>query len=418
MEKFRTPVLNDENSLKLGIFGINLRGGVTLADVEGNVQGTWEENLRLARWADRLGLDAVVPIARWRGYGGTANLGDRSFETFTWATGLTAATERIQAFATIHVPLAHPVMVAKMAATADHISGGRLGLNIVAGWHTEELAMFGLDQREHDERYAVADEWAQVLKQLWTTEGEADFRGRWFDVRAGFSEPKPVQKPYPVVMNAGTSPAGRAFAARHSDLIFAGLTRLDTAAQQIAEIKALARAAGREIRVFGRAHIVCDDTDAAAEARFTTIHRERADLAGARNVVRINVPNSRSAEWETLEMQRIVEGMVAGFWALPLVGTADRIVETILDLHAAGVDGLALSWPDFDEGLAQLEHAILPRLVEAGLRRGPPVEAGSAPRGADAGGVGREVEAEDLPAPELVQQEVVGAHPAEPPDVA
>ena len=45
--------------LKLGIFGINLRGGVTLADVEGNVQGTWDENVRLAQWADRLGLDAV-----------------------------------------------------------------------------------------------------------------------------------------------------------------------------------------------------------------------------------------------------------------------------------------------------------------------------------------------------------------------
>jgi FMNH2-dependent dimethyl sulfone monooxygenase len=142
--------------------------------------------------ADRIGVDAVVPIARWRGYGGAANLGDRSFETFTWATGLMAGTRRIQAFATMHVPLAHPVMVAKMAATADHISGGRLGLNVVAGWHTEELAMFGLDQRDHDERYEVADEWAAVLKQLWTVPGDADFHGRFFEVRAGFSEPKPV----------------------------------------------------------------------------------------------------------------------------------------------------------------------------------------------------------------------------------
>jgi FMNH2-dependent dimethyl sulfone monooxygenase len=68
-------------------------------------------------------------------------------------------------------------------------------------------------------------------------------------------------------------------------------------------------------------------------------------------------------------MRRIVEGMVAGFWALPLVGTPDRICDTILELHAAGMDGIALSWPDFDEGLQQLEEAILPRLVEAGLRR-------------------------------------------------
>jgi alkanesulfonate monooxygenase SsuD/methylene tetrahydromethanopterin reductase-like flavin-dependent oxidoreductase (luciferase family) len=173
-------------------------------------------------------------------------------------------------------------------------------------------------------------------------------------------------------MNAGTSPAGRRFAARHSDLIFAGLTRLDTTAEQIAEIKALAREHGREIRVFGRGHVVCADDQAEAEERFTRIHRERADLAAARNVVRINVPNSRSADWEMLEMQRIVEGMVAGFWALPLVGTADRICRTILDLHAAGMDGVALSWPNFDEGLGQLEHELLPRLVAAGVRRAAP----------------------------------------------
>src|SRR3954469_13541323 len=176
MDKLATPVLSPENALKLGIFAINLRGGVTLADVEGKLEGTWDENLRLARRADRLGLDAVVPIARWRGDGGDANLGDRSFATVTWATGLLAATRRIQVFATMHVPLGHPVAVAKMGATVDHVSGGRFGLNVVAGWNTEELAMFGVTQKEHDERYRVADEWAQALKQLWTVEGERDFR--------------------------------------------------------------------------------------------------------------------------------------------------------------------------------------------------------------------------------------------------
>jgi alkanesulfonate monooxygenase SsuD/methylene tetrahydromethanopterin reductase-like flavin-dependent oxidoreductase (luciferase family) len=117
---------------------------------------------------------------------------------------------------------------------------------------------------------------------------------------------------------------------------------------------------------------VCDDTDARAEERYDRIHRRLADEAGARNVVRINLPNSQSADWETLEMQRIVEGMVAGFWALPLVGTAERIADTIAGLHAAGLDGIALSWPDFDEGLQQLEEELLPLLVQAGLRA--PVE--------------------------------------------
>jgi dimethylsulfone monooxygenase len=382
IDKRSTPVLNEqENALKLGIFAINMRGGVTLSDVEGKVEGTWEENVRYAQWADRIGLDAVIPIARWRGYGGASNLGDRSFETFTWATGLLAHTERVQVFATVHVPLIHPAMVAKMVATADEISAGRIGVNVVAGWNPEELAMFGLTQREHDERYEVADEWAQVLEQLWTTPGESSYDGRFFKVPGGFSEPKPLQKPYPVIMNAGTSGAGREFAARHSDLIFAGLTSLDTAAQQIDEIKGLARERhGREIKVFARAHVVCRDSEEQAQRDYERIHRELADIEGARNVVRMNMPNSQSTDWESMSMQKTVESMVAGFFALALVGTPEQVTQKMIELHEAGADGIALSWPDFDEGLTQMQEEILPRLLEAGLR-GPlheaPVSAGA-----------------------------------------
>jgi alkanesulfonate monooxygenase SsuD/methylene tetrahydromethanopterin reductase-like flavin-dependent oxidoreductase (luciferase family) len=369
VDKRRTPVLNDENALKLGVFATNLRGGVTLADVPGNLRGTWPETVALARWADRLGLDAIVPIARWRGYGGDANLGDRSFETFTWATGLLAATRRIMVFATFHVPLGHPVMAAKMSATADHVSGGRFGLNIVAGWNAAELAMFGLTQREHDERYEVADEWAQALRQMWTVPGESDYRGRFFDIPGGFSEPKPLQDPYPVVMNAGTSAAGRRFAARHSDVIFAGLTNLETAAEQIREIKQLARDQhGREIRVFGRGHIVCRDTEAQARADWKLIHTERADRRAAIETTDMNMANSQSTPFDALKRERMLEGMIAGFFSVPVLGTADQVTEQLLDLHRLGLDGIALSWPDYEEGLGQLETAILPRLVQAGVR--------------------------------------------------
>ena len=370
LDKGKTPVLGDENALKLGIFATNLRGGVTLADIDGNLKGTWNETVGLAQWADRIGLDAVVPVARWRGYGGKANLGDRSFDTFTWAAGLLSVTTRIMVFSTWHVPIAHPVLAAKMGATVDHISGGRFGLNIVAGWNASELAMFGLTQRDHDERYEVADEWAQVLKQLWTVNGERDFHGRFYDVPGGFSEPKPLQDPYPVIMNAGTSGAGRQFAAKHSDLIFAGLTTLDTAAEQIAEIKQIARDQhGREIRVFGRGHVVCRDSERQALADWDLIHKQLADRQGALETTRMNMANSQSTPFDELKAEAVIEGMIAGFWALPIIGSPDQIAEKLVALHRAGLDGIALSWPDYQEGLGQLEHEILPLLVQAGVRR-------------------------------------------------
>ena len=67
------------------------------------------------------------------------------------------------------------MLAAKQCATIDHISGGRFGLNIVAGWNASEIAMFGNEQLPHDDRYAVAEEWIQLIKALWTQEGGFDF---------------------------------------------------------------------------------------------------------------------------------------------------------------------------------------------------------------------------------------------------
>jgi alkanesulfonate monooxygenase SsuD/methylene tetrahydromethanopterin reductase-like flavin-dependent oxidoreductase (luciferase family) len=369
VDKWSTPVLNDENRLKLATFATNMRGSVTLANVEGKVVGSWEESLRLAQHADRIGFDAVIPVARWRGFGGEADLSSRSFEPFTWATALLARTERIQVFATVHVPIFHPTLAAKMSATADHVSGGRFGVNVVAGWFPEEFAMFGITQKDHEGRYAYADEWTRLLKQLWTSDGPGDFLGEHLTAVDAFSDPHPLQEPYPVLMNAGTSGAGRDFAATHSDLIFASLQDLEIATRQIAEIKQLAREThGREVRVFGRAHVVCRSTEAEAREYFRWVHRDQADVAAIERLFETSSANSKSLEVGQEEHWQKIERLAAGRGALTLVGTPEQIVSTMVELSDAGLDGLALSWVNYDEGLQQMEDDILPLMVEAGLR--------------------------------------------------
>jgi alkanesulfonate monooxygenase SsuD/methylene tetrahydromethanopterin reductase-like flavin-dependent oxidoreductase (luciferase family) len=370
VDKWSTPVLNDENRLKLATFATNMRGSVTLANVEGKVLGSWEESLRLARHADRIGFDAVIPVARWRGFGGDANLSNRSFEPFTWATALLASTQRIQAFATVHVPVIHPMLAAKMAATADHVSGGRFGVNVVAGWFPEEFAMFGLTQKEHAERYVYADEWTTLLKQLWTSDVAQDFHGKYISAEDAFSDPHPLQEPYPVLMNAGTSGPGREFAATHSDLIFASLQNMETAQRQIAEIKQQALAShGREVRVFGRVHIVCRPTEEEAKQYFRWVHRDHADVAAIEKLFDKSSANSQSMEVDPEERGQRIERLAAGRGAMTLVGTPDQVVATLLELTEAGLDGVAISWVNYDEGLQQMEDHILPLMVQAGLRK-------------------------------------------------
>src|ERR1700704_5471659 len=158
------------NRLKLGLFGASLSAGRAGTEVRGRWGGPGPDNLRLARLADAAGIDFLLPIGRWKGYGGESDFHGTTLETITWACGLLAATERITVFGTVHAPLFHPLIAAKEMVTADHIGGGRFGLNLVAGWNEGEFAMFGVAQRAHEERYEFAQEWIDVIKRAWSGE--------------------------------------------------------------------------------------------------------------------------------------------------------------------------------------------------------------------------------------------------------
>jgi alkanesulfonate monooxygenase SsuD/methylene tetrahydromethanopterin reductase-like flavin-dependent oxidoreductase (luciferase family) len=86
---------------------------------------TYEGNAQIARAAEAAGFDFLFPVAKWKGYGGKTDYLGTSLETMTWAAALLATTERIQVFSTVHVPIFHPLVAAKMGATLDHIGKGR-----------------------------------------------------------------------------------------------------------------------------------------------------------------------------------------------------------------------------------------------------------------------------------------------------
>jgi pyrimidine oxygenase len=115
--------------------------------------------------AEALGLDYVFGMAKWRGFGGS--------------TGLWDSSVRIRLIGTVTPILFHPAYLAKVAATIDDISNGRLGLNIVTGALLGEYTqMGGLPEQYDENRYAYATEWVQVLKRLWS-EPRVTHHGRY-----------------------------------------------------------------------------------------------------------------------------------------------------------------------------------------------------------------------------------------------
>jgi alkanesulfonate monooxygenase SsuD/methylene tetrahydromethanopterin reductase-like flavin-dependent oxidoreductase (luciferase family) len=122
--------------------------------------------------------------------------------------------------------LFNPVIAAKEIVTADHIGNGRFGLNLVVGWNEGEFEMFGVEQREHEARYEYAQEWLDVMKTIWSPKEDFDFEGRFFSLKGIRGKPKPIGGVRPLIMNAGASDTGRAFAVRNCDAFFLQASRL------------------------------------------------------------------------------------------------------------------------------------------------------------------------------------------------
>ncbi len=363
----RNPMLDAANRLKLALFCANAARGTSMSFADSLPKGQWEEVARLGTRADAAGIDGYIPLGRWKHNSRSRPQDDRFVECFTGAAALAAITKRISVFATVHVPLFHPVVVAGMSSTIDHVSGGRFSINVVAGWSADELRMFGLGLRPHDERYEYAAEWMELLKRLWTSEEVFDHDGRFIDAVDVISKPLPLQRPYPVIMSAGSSPAGRAFAARHADINFVHLPSWEEMGGAIAAARDDARAAsGREPGIFAGGYIVCADTEREAWRRYHHVVRDQLDVASAAEFIEMFNRQAQSA-LVVAERERI-DRMAAGFNAMTLVGTAEQIVERMQQMADAGLAGLAISFDDYDEGLAAYDEAIRPLLIEAGLR--------------------------------------------------
>ena len=212
----------DQHKLKLGLFGLNCSGGLSATLAPERWEGTWEQNLAAAHMADEAGLDFLLPLGRWKGYGGETDHNGANFETLTWASGILAATKNIMAFGTVHVPLFNPIVAAKQMVTADQIGGGRFGLNIVCGWNVGEFAMAGVEMNAHEERYEQGQEWVDIVTRAWTSDVPFDYEGKHYSVKGALMKPKPVSGNRPLVVSAANSDRGREFAARNSDITVAG----------------------------------------------------------------------------------------------------------------------------------------------------------------------------------------------------
>jgi alkanesulfonate monooxygenase SsuD/methylene tetrahydromethanopterin reductase-like flavin-dependent oxidoreductase (luciferase family) len=356
------------NKLKIGLFGSNCSSGRAVTKVPERWSGNWPDNLRLARMADEAGIDFLLPIGRWKGYGGDTDYQGETLETITWASGLLASTRRITIFGTVHAPLFNPVIAAKEMVTADHIGEGRFGLNIVVGWNEGEFEMFGVAQREHEARYDYAQEWIDAIKLIWSDREDFDFQGKYFNMKGIRGKPKPFGGSRPLMMNAGSSPTGQAFAIRNCDAFFiqASRTSLAETAQRVSGVQALAKQDGRTIGVYTVGVITCRATRKEAEDYYHYSVVEHADWSAVDGILALKDISPQTVPMEEFVTKR--RQYAQGMGGLPIVGDPDFVAGQLADLSNAGLTGIGISLVNYIEELPFFCQEVLPRLTRMGVR--------------------------------------------------
>ena len=343
---------------EFGVFLPVANGGWIISKTAPTLDGLYQQNRAAAVVADEVGMDFVMSMGKWRGFGGETNHWGTSLESLTMMAGIAEATKRVKVWATVHPLLQNPAVTAKMITTLDHISGGRAGLNIVAGAYRAEFAQMGAwdDTLDHDGRYALTEEWTMLVKRLWS-EDSVSADGRFFKFDDCVSDPKPLSRPHPDLICAGMSDRGLRFAVREADACFIGGRTPEERRDSSRRAKAIAAEYGKTIKTYAMCTIIHAETDQGAED-LVTHYKDGVDMGAVIEMLKSwGVPPDK--------LSTVAEQQGA-FMTQTVVGSPASCREQVEEfITYCELDGLMLIFPDYVEGLQMFGSEMLPGLQAA-----------------------------------------------------
>jgi FMNH2-dependent dimethyl sulfone monooxygenase len=307
------------------------------------MEPTWEYASRLARRAEQIGYDVSL-IAE-------LNLNDikgadaPSLDAWSTAAALAAVTEKLELMVAVRPTFHNPALLAKQAANIDHISKGRLTLNVVSSWWADEATKYGIPFDQHDDRYARTSEWLDVVEGCWWQQG-FNYDGTYYQIRENELSPKPLSKPRPRLYAGGESETAKNLIAQKCDAYLMHGDDPATVGKKIADMRQRREELGLPALMFGiAAYAIVRDSEAEARKEVERVTNVKQSARGYANyqqwVTGSNLEQKISLEDYSVSNRGLRSG---------LVGTPEHVAERLEEFSAVGVDLVLLqSSPQLEE---------------------------------------------------------------------
>jgi FMNH2-dependent dimethyl sulfone monooxygenase len=324
-----------------------------------NTEASWPYVKRLAQRSEQIGFDVTL-IAE-------LNLNDikgveaNSLDAWSTAAALAAVTERIELMVAVRPTFHLPALLAKQAANIDHISGGRVTLNVVSSWWADEAKKYGVSFEQHDDRYARTSEWLDVLDGVWSRD-HFSYSGKYYRVEDNVLEPKPVAKPRPCIYAGGESPAAKDLIVEKCDAYLMHGDPPERVAEKVADLRARrAKHPNLPPMKFGVAgYAIVRDTEREAQDEVRRITDVKQSAAGYANYQQWLAGTQLEQQVSLEDYSVSNRGLRSG-----LVGTAEQVAERVAQFEDAGVDLVLLQ---FSPQLEEMERFGRKVIAGAGKR--------------------------------------------------
>ncbi len=317
-----------------------------------NMQADWDYVKRLAIRSEELGY--TISLIAELNLNDIKGIEAPSLDAWSTTAALAAVTNTLELMVAVRPTFHNPALLAKAAANIDHISNGRVSLNVVSSWWKDEAEKYGVQFEQHDDRYARTEEWLTVLDNVWKKD-HYSFEGKFYKVKNNVLQPKPISKPRPFIYAGGESDKAKDLISSTCDGYVMHGDDPATIAKRINDVKERRERKGLPPMKFGvSAYSIIRNTDAEVKKEITRITNVQQGSAGYENYQQW-LSGTQLEQKVSLEDYSVSNrGLRTG-----LIGTPAQIKERVAEFEKIGVDFFLLQCSPQLEEMERFAEAII-----------------------------------------------------------